>query len=410
MDTNKPAFCDKQSKALLIVQFGNYAEAVHRFSLGGGETYYGQRYTVSYVASLIQLGYRVKVVSLANATMAEHLPSGVESSGIQLYPGRFQRPRIPELIQLATEWKPSHLLLQSPIVEMLHWAKANRVEALPFLADSFGAGGFRNRWRHHRLARALNDESIRWVVNHGPDACADLARIGVNREKLLPFDWPSFDTPSKWKAKRAPKDTGAIAITYVGRISDQKGVGDVLDALALAHKAGDRYHATFVGNGDIEDFQRRADRMRLSEFVEFTGLLPRQRALERMNAGDVVVVPSRHEYPEGMPQTIYEGLVSRSPVLVSDHPMFTRRIMSRQNGVVFHASNPQSLYEALRELVRDEKLYEKLSGDSDKNAQSFHGPLKWDQVLTRWLSGKSDDDAWLSQFALSRSSSTLSAA
>jgi glycosyltransferase involved in cell wall biosynthesis len=120
-----------------------------------------------------------------------------------------------------------------------------------------------------------------------------------------------------------------------------------------------------------------------------------------MHAGDVVVVASRHEYPEGMPQTIYEGLISRSPLAVSDHPMFVGRIEHRRSGVIFEASNPASLYEAVHDLVNDAVLYERLSLDSDQFASSFHGPLKWDQVITRWLRGGAEDDAWLGQYALS---------
>ena len=40
-----------------------------------------------------------------------------------------------------------------------------------------------------------------------------------------------------------------------------------------------------------------------------------------MSAHDIVIVPSRHDYPEGLPMTIYEALAMRTPLVVSDHPM-----------------------------------------------------------------------------------------
>jgi hypothetical protein len=94
-------------------------------------------------------------------------------------------------------------------------------------------------------------------------------------------------------------------------------------------------------------------------------------------------------------------LVSRSPVVVSDHPMFDGRIVPRQNGMIFRAADPHSLYRTIHDLVHDQVLYEQLSRDADLNARNFHGPLKWDQVISRWLSGTADDDAWLGQYALS---------
>lgn len=390
---------------LLIVQFGNYAEAEHRFARGGEENFHAQRYTVDYVASLVQAGYQVRVTSLGEEAPLEVLPSGVESVGIRLYPGRFRAVRTRLLIQMAAQWKPTHLLLVSPIHELIRWAVSNGIETLPMFADSFRAPGIRNRLRFRRLSSALNNSKIRWVVNHGPNACRDLARIGVDRGKLLPFDWPSFDSPSKWPAKKSPADPGTIMLTYVGQITATKGVGDLIEAVAIAKTKGEHYQATLVGRGEIETFHAHACRLGVDSSVRFLGAVSRPRVIELMNAGDVVVVASRHEYPEGMPQTIYEGLVSRSPIVVSDHPMFQGRIVPRQNGMIFSAANPRSLYQTVHDLVQDSSLYERLSRDADLNARNFHGPLKWDQVIGRWLSGTLEDDEWLKQFALSTAKS-----
>jgi glycosyltransferase involved in cell wall biosynthesis len=119
-----------------------------------------------------------------------------------------------------------------------------------------------------------------------------------------------------------------------------------------------------------------------------------------MNAGDVVVVPSRHEFPEGMPMTIYEGLSSRSPVAVSDHPMFRGRVVDRESVVVFRASSPSSLFETVRDLAADPGLYARLSAGAAATCAAFFGPLKWDQLVTRWLGGREADHAWLRPFAL----------
>lgn len=386
----------------MIVQFGNYAEAEHRFARGENENYYAQRYTVDYVASLVRAGNQVRVIALGEDAPLEQLPSGVESLGIRLYPGGVRSPRTHSLVRMAAEWKPTHLLLQAPIPEMLRWAVPGRIETLPLLADSFRAAGIRNRLWYRRLSAALNDSAIRWVVNHGPNACADLARIGVDSSKLLPFDWPSFDSPSKWPAKKAPADAGAIVLTYVGQITASKGVGDLIEAVAIAKNRGEHYQANLAGSGEIEPFRDLASRLGVADLINFFGPVSRRRVLELMNIGDVVVVASRHEYPEGMPQTIYEGLVSRSPVVVSDHPMFKGRIVPRQNGMIFSAADPDSLYRTVHDLVHDSALYEQLSKNADLNARNFHGPLKWDQVIGRWLSGTAEDHAWLRQYALSR--------
>src|SRR5271157_3742889 len=117
-----------QPLRLLIVQFGNYAEAEHKFARGEDENYHAQRYTVDYVASLVRAGYQVRVISLGEDAPLEALPSGVESVGIRLYQGRFRGPRMQLLVRMAAEWKPTHLLLQAPIPELLRWAVLNGIE------------------------------------------------------------------------------------------------------------------------------------------------------------------------------------------------------------------------------------------------------------------------------------------
>jgi glycosyltransferase involved in cell wall biosynthesis len=180
-----------------------------------------------------------------------------------------------------------------------------------------------------------------------------------------------------------------------------KGVGDLIDAIAIAHAKGESYRAVLVGRGsDLEKMQAKVHKLGVGDSINFAGLVARSRVIELMHAGEIVVVPSRHEYPEGIPHTIYEGLLSRSPLVVSDHPMFGARIEHGRSGVLFKASNPQSLYETVHDLVNNADLYERLSRDGDHLARNFHGPLKWDQVVTRWLNGSAADDAWLRQYAL----------
>jgi len=386
---------------LLLVQFGNYAEAVHRFAQGGDENYYAQRYTVDYVAGLARIGYQVRVISIGEDAPLEQLPSGVESIGLRVYSGRLQRPRIRDLIGTAAAWQPTHLLLQVPMPQVLRWAVRNRVETLPLLYDSFRAGGLRKRLRYHQLASALNDRAIRWIGNHGPDAAADLVRIGVNPDKVVPFDWPPFMSPETLPPKKAPAEPGKIRLAYAGQITKSKGVGDLIRAIVAAKAKGEYYTATLAGTGEIEAFRSLASALGVDDRLQFKGRISHSEVLILMNEGDVVVVPSHHDYPEGVPMTIYEGLASRTPVVVSDHPMFRSRIVHQKNAIVFHASNPHSLYEAIHEVVRDRSLYERLSAEADKICANFLGPLKWDQLITRWLAADAENDVWLRKFALS---------
>ena len=385
---------------LLILQFGDYAEAARRLARGEGETYYAQRYTVEYVGALAAAGAAVRVIALGADAPLDRLPGGVESMGIQLYRGRLRGTRLKALLAAADGFAPTHLLLQVPLPQVIRWAIRRGVEVLPLLADSFHAAGLRQRLRARRLAAALNAPEVTWVANHGPNAAADLVRIGVDPAKVLPFDWPMLVAPGRFAPKRAPADPSRLRLVYAGAVTEAKGVGDLIAAVALARDAGYEYRLTIAGDGELEAFRALATRHGVADRVRLLGRVPHDTVLDLMNAGDVVVVPSRHQFPEGMPMTIYEGLTSCSPVAISDHPMFRGRVIDRESVVVFRASSPASLFGAIRDLGADPGLYERLSAGAAETCAAFFGPLKWDQLVTHWLQGGEADHAWLRPFAL----------
>jgi glycosyltransferase involved in cell wall biosynthesis len=388
-------------KRLLFIQFGNYAEAAKRFASGGSEYYYAQRYTVDFVGKLVQTGWKAAVICVSENLPNETTATGVETFGLQLY-RKNARPVFKELIALASDWRPTHLVLTSPLSPVLEWALKSKLNTLPLFADSFRAKGLRRRLSYWRLAHGLKNPKIRWVVNHGMNASEDLKRIGIPPDKILPFDWPTLIGPDTHSPKNEPAGADGAKIIFVGHMSENKGAGDCIRALGLLKAQGLTLQLTFVGGGDVSEFSTLAQTAGVRQQVDFKGLVPHERILELMNNHDVVVVPSRHEYPEGLPMTLYEGLCSRSPVVASDHPMFRGRIVNEESGMVFSAADPSSLAARLRQLLSNAALYRKISENAGKAAVTLFGPLKWDQILTRWLAGAPEDHAWLAQWTLSK--------
>ena len=122
--------------------------------------------------------------------------------------------------------------------------------------------------------------------------------------------------------------------------------------------------------------------------------------LETMRTHDAVLVPSRHEYPEGLPITIYEALCTWTPVVASDHPMFRQRLVPDRNALVFEASKPASLAAAVARLMTDPALYRSLSKVGGEAAENYLCPLKWHDLIDTWLRGGAEDDEYLSSFSL----------
>lgn len=384
-------------KRITFVQFGDYAEASERFAAGGKANYYAQEYTVDFLSELARrpgIGAVTVVCFAADRPKAMH--GGVATLGVRLYP-QDGRPQIAALLRAVAETRPTHLVVAAPIADVIRWGIAQGLPTLPLFADSFRAKGFRSRVRNFLLARLLNRPELDFVANHNLAASLDLERIGVRAGKILPFDWPEM------AAKAAPKDApagGAFRMLYVGQVTEAKGVGDALRALALLRDRGVPAELTLIGAGETEAFTALAQDLGVGAQVVMRGKIDHDAVLAEMRAHDVVLVPSRHAYPEGLPMTLYEALCMRTPLVVSDHPMFALRIRDGKEALVHREADPVSLAARLEELFRDPALYRQLSRNAVQAVEDYLCPLKWDRLISDFLDPVARKE--LSRFALSR--------
>lgn len=178
-------------------------------------------------------------------------------------------------------------------------------------------------------------------------------------------------------------------------MSETKGIGDLLEAVAKLKI--NRFPVTLkiVGRDQGDFFLNRARELKIDEFVEFLGIMPNHRVVPLMRSADVVVVPSRHEYPEGFPLTIYHALCSRTPLITFDHPMFQTNLKHGFNAMIFSASNPTSLAACIEKLLSELNLYFNLSVASEAAWEQLQIPVKWVDMINRWLFSSPKDHRWL---------------
>ena len=383
------------SRRIVFVQFGDYGEAVRRFASGGSENYYAQKYTVDYVAGLASRYGSATVVTFSRDHDLEMLPNGVGSCGVLLYPPG-GKARHAELARAVQSLDPTDLVVVAPLRPLLRWGLSRSLRVLPLFADSFRAPGLANKLRHFQLRRLLNRPEIRWVANHSIAASLDLARIGVHRTKVLPFDWPPIVSPATYPPRPAPGG-GPFRLLYVGLLTETKGVGDVLRAMPRLPSCT----LTVVGGGSDEAALRALPAANgTSSRVVFRGKISHDEVLDEMRSHHAVLVPSRPEYPEGLPMTIYEAFCTRAPVIASDHPMFLKRIVADSNALVFPAGDSASLATAVERLRSNPDLYRTLSSNAGEAAEKYLLPLKWHTLLDLWLQDSPDAEAQLASFSL----------
>jgi glycosyltransferase involved in cell wall biosynthesis len=384
---------------VLIVQYGgDYREAVKRFETGGDETYYAQKHSVDTVA---EIGKKVDEIATLCCLTEEYYNEVVENGVRAIGTGFVDRIQKKELLRLVKDYKPTHLILRMSDRDILRWAIESKKKILVTLADSFVSGNLRSQFRNYKLKRLLNHKQVDWVGNHGVTASKSLAKIGVKPDKIIPWDWPHTITPDSFSPKTLSGERDTWKILYVGAVKETKGIGDAIAAVSRLANKGQAIELKVAGQGDLESFKNQARDLQIEERVKFLGLVPNKTIVTLMREADLVLVPSRHEYPEGFPMTIYEALCSRTPIVVSDHPMFCDKLSDRINALIFPAGDREACASCIEQLLSSPPLYQKISLASYETWKSLQIPVEWSDLVNQWLFDSSEKSSWLFQHRLS---------
>lgn len=152
-------------------------------------------------------------------------------------------------------------------------------------------------------------------------------------------------------------DLGAIApatepgrgVLYAGRLSHEKGVDTLVDAVADLPVD---LPVTIAGDGpERERLQKRAADAGLTHRIDFLGRVPADELHQRMREAAVVVAPSR--WYENQPMTILEAFGCARPVVASRIGGLPELVADGVSGALVPHDDPRALATALAALAAD---------------------------------------------------------
>jgi glycosyltransferase involved in cell wall biosynthesis len=397
-------------RVLLFQWMGDYREAYQRLAGGGPETYNAQRFSVRSAGELAQEFGQYGVLCIAGAPPHDEvLPNGVRSLAAGLDPAR---PDFAAVTRLVERFRPTHVVAATPQVELLEWVLGQGIDLLPLFADSFSPGGaglswprqLVRRWRHarftRRLGRVLADRRVRWMSNHNVNASRALVRLGAPEGRVVPWDWPLPLPPDSFPPKHRDPAGSSWGLLYVGSVERAKGVGDAIGAVAELRRRGRPARLRVIGGGDPAPFRKEAAAAGAADAVRFDGRRPHAQVLAAMREADVVLVPSWHDYPEGVPNVIYESLAVRTPRVCSDHPAFRGLVGEGEATLSVPQRRPAALADAVEKLLTDPALYRRLSENAAGVLARLACPVTCYEMIRRWVAARPEDDRWLAGHSL----------
>lgn len=145
----------------------------------------------------------------------------------------------------------------------------------------------------------------------------------------------------------------AFTVGYVGRLVEEKGLEDLLEALALCPGVS----LLFVGEGDFKPrLEERVRALNLGERVRFEPARPLPELPAVMNAIDALALPSRttDSWKEQFGRVLIEAGACATPVIGSDSGAIPDVV--GQGGLIVPERNPQALAQAMHKLSSDANL------------------------------------------------------
>ena len=117
--------------------------------------------------------------------------------------------------------------------------------------------------------------------------------------------------------KISPVEVGKqFDLVFFARVCKEKGIGDLLEAVAVIKKEKPDISLCVIGGGKTENWKGKAKELGISENVYWAGFLPGQKDVHKMaSTAKVSVLPTHHDIISG---TIIESLFLKLPVVAYD--------------------------------------------------------------------------------------------
>jgi glycosyltransferase involved in cell wall biosynthesis len=175
------------------------------------------------------------------------------------------------------------------------------------------------------------------------------------------------DIYNKYKSDiNVQKDKNKFVILNVGQIYGLKNQILLVEAINKL-KNKESVLVKFIGfvadNNYKEKLLRKIDEYELNNVIEFHGAMSKKEIISEYINCDAVVITSKEE---GMSLVLVEALYFEKPVISTKVGIIPEIISNRENGIIVDSQNPYSLSSAIKELMSDKILYDKIKENALK--------------------------------------------
>ncbi len=150
------------------------------------------------------------------------------------------------------------------------------------------------------------------------------------------------------------KFTAPFNLLYLGRLSAEKNVKLLIEAIALLSERGFNLRLKIAGAGPQEKYLKRLVEVKgLNHCIEFTGFLERTKIHELLSSADIFVLPSKTEV---FPNVLLEAMAVGTPVIATKVGGVEELIRDETDGLLVNSDDVNQLTQKIEFLINHPEL------------------------------------------------------
>lgn len=189
----------------------------------------------------------------------------------------------------------------------------------------------------------------------------------------------------KRKIRKPKKYSKNKILLFVGRLSDQKGLQYIIDAMPRIVKEEASAKLLIIGEGQYKaELEKQINKNKVRSYIEFLGSLPSSEIIKYHNYADVFVLPSlaNKTGTEALGLALMEAMSSGCAVIGTNIGGIPSLIKNGHNGILVPQKDSKELAKAVIMLLKNRKKAETIG----KNASNFIGRnYSWDKIGNQFL-------------------------
>jgi glycosyltransferase involved in cell wall biosynthesis len=162
-------------------------------------------------------------------------------------------------------------------------------------------------------------------------------------------------------------------LIFVGRLSDDKGIFDLIEAAALLYREGRLFFVDLLGVGETEEEEQIVhefvDQSGVKDIVLFHGVKTDRAKADLLAAATVFVLPSKLEI---FPVALLEAYASGLPVVCSSVGAIPEIVREGENGLLIEPGDPVALAHQIRRILDDEQLRQAMGSANRLAAETLY--------------------------------------